>query len=232
MQKIGNITPTADANGEWTNGNVAAGTPPTIMDAGWFNTIQRELVNIVTAGGLALDPQNDAQVIAALKILFLQAGNNLSEIKQAGTTAQQAAIANLGLGSGSALPVGVPVPYPLSTPPSGWLKCNGASFSGVAYPALALAYPGLTLPDLRGEFIRGWDDGRGVDSGRGILTAQSQNLQPFSLGIKYSVTNINGGGTPINAIDGNGSNTAQTLTFQGSETRPRNIAFCYIVRAA
>lgn len=97
MQKIGNLTPTADANGEWTNGNVAAGTPPTIMDAGWFNTIQRELVNIVTAGGVALDPQNDAQVIAALKKLFLQAGNNLSEIKLAGALAQQAAIANLGL---------------------------------------------------------------------------------------------------------------------------------------
>nr|WP_267239303.1 phage tail protein [Pantoea ananatis] len=49
-------------------------------------------------------------------------------------------------------------------PPSGWLKCNGAAFSAADYPLLAKAYPSLKLPDLRGEFIRGWDDGRGVDT--------------------------------------------------------------------
>ncbi|WP_336769397.1 phage tail protein, partial [Pantoea endophytica] len=36
---------------------------------------------------------------------------------------------NLGLGDGSALPVGVPLPWPTATPPAGWLKCNGAAFS-------------------------------------------------------------------------------------------------------
>ncbi|AVF34833.1 hypothetical protein [Rahnella sikkimica] len=70
MQKIGNITTTADANGEWTNGNVAAGTPPTILDAAWLNTVQRELASVVTGGGLVLDPTNDAQVLAALKLLI------------------------------------------------------------------------------------------------------------------------------------------------------------------
>ncbi|MDN0646565.1 tail fiber protein, partial [Escherichia coli] len=68
---------------------------------------------------------------------------------------------NVGLGEGSALPVGVPVPWPSATPPTGWLKCNGAPFSAEEYPKLAKAYPKLKLPDLRGEFIRGWDDGRG-----------------------------------------------------------------------
>jgi len=69
MQKIGNITTTADANGEWTNGNVAAGTPPTIIDAAWLNTIQREIANVVTAAGLTLDPTNDAQLLAGLNAL-------------------------------------------------------------------------------------------------------------------------------------------------------------------
>lgn len=91
MQKIGSITTTADANGEWTNGNVAAGISPTIMDAAWFNTIQRELANIVTSGGLTLDPANDAQVLAALKKIFFQTANNLSEIAAAGTAAQASA---------------------------------------------------------------------------------------------------------------------------------------------
>jgi len=66
MQKIGNITTTADANGEWTNGNVAAGTPPTIIDAAWLNTIQREIANVVTGAGLTLNPSNDAQLLASL----------------------------------------------------------------------------------------------------------------------------------------------------------------------
>ncbi|OSL59876.1 phage tail-collar fiber domain-containing protein, partial [Escherichia coli] len=81
-------------------------------------------------------------------------------------------LAYLGLGEGSALPVGVPVPWPSATPPTGWLKCNGAAFSAEEYPELAKAYPTNKLPDLRGEFIRGWDDGRGVDSSRGLLTSQ------------------------------------------------------------
>jgi len=81
-------------------------------------------------------------------------------------------VKNLGLGEGSALPVGVPIPWPSETPPTGWLKCNGAAFTATQYPKLALAYPALKLPDLRGEFIRGWDDGRGVDSGRTLMTNQ------------------------------------------------------------
>ncbi|OTE46801.1 phage tail protein, partial [Escherichia coli] len=46
-------------------------------------------------------------------------------------------VKNLGLGEGSALPVGVPVPWPSATPPTGWLKCNGAAFSSEKYPNLA-----------------------------------------------------------------------------------------------
>ncbi|HEB1293394.1 TPA: phage tail protein [Escherichia albertii] len=79
----------------------------------------------------------------------------------------------LGLGEGSALPVGVPVPWPSATPPTGWLKCNGAAFSAEEYPKLAKAYPTLNLPDLRGEFIRGWDDSRGIDTGRSLLSSQA-----------------------------------------------------------
>ncbi|MGL9351419.1 tail fiber protein [Salmonella sp. C3221] len=83
----------------------------------------------------------------------------------------------LGLGEGSALPVGVPVPWPSATPPTGWLKCNGAAFSSEKYPNLAKVYPTLKLPDLRGEFIRGWDDGRGMDAGRTILSAQGDAIR-------------------------------------------------------
>lgn len=101
---------------------------------------------------------------------YLQTAKALAEIKDAGLVAE--VLKNLGLGEGSALPVGVPVPWPSANPPTGWLTCNGDAFSAADYPLLAKAYPSLRLPDLRGEFIRGWDAGRGVDISRGILTSQ------------------------------------------------------------
>ncbi|MFQ6555395.1 phage tail protein [Pseudomonas sp. Lb2C1-1] len=67
-------------------------------------------------------------------------------------------------------------------PPQGWLKCNGALVSRAQYAALFAAIStrfgagdGSTtfaLPDLRGEFVRGWDDGRGIDSGRVLGAGQ------------------------------------------------------------
>ncbi|WP_051916880.1 MULTISPECIES: hypothetical protein [unclassified Serratia (in: enterobacteria)] len=66
MQRIGNVTETADLNGEFTDGRVAQGVPPTILPAAIFNTWQRELVNIVEGAGMVLDPQNDGQVLEAI----------------------------------------------------------------------------------------------------------------------------------------------------------------------
>lgn len=115
-------------------------------------------------------------------------------------------------------PVGAPLPWPLATPPSGYLICNGQRFNPSTYPGLASAYPGGVLPDLRGEFIRGWDNGRGVDTGRRILTQQFGNTPvmdyEYPVGSGFSVT--------IRAV-GNDEGA--------NETRPRNIAFLYIVRA-
>lgn len=154
----------------------------------------------------------------------------------------------LGLGEGSALPVGVPVPWPSATPPTGWIKCNGAPFSAAQYPELAKVYPALKLPDLRGEFIRGWDDGRGVDSGRVVLTGQSQSVQQHThdLAMAYSSDSAYKdmlGTTPdsdmipikymINTTTFNGSGGVylKANDSTGAETRPRNLAFNYIVRA-
>ena len=144
----------------------------------------------------------------------------------------------LGLGEGSALPVGVPVPWPSATPPTGWLKCNGAPFSAEEYPELAKAYPTNELPDLRGEFIRGWDDGRGVDSGRLLLSAQdASGVGSFSGGYSDGTAYINVD-NPDKAYPGptDWSHMAYSVALIQGQTfyavRPRNIAFNYIVRAA
>ena len=165
----------------------------------------------------------------------------------------------LGLGEGSALPVGVPVPWPSATPPTGWLKCNGAPFSAEEYPELAKVYPTNKLPDLRGEFIRGWDDERGVDSGRTLLSAQGDAIRNITGGFGQlrvnseinaivDVQSVSGafyGGTSVrNNINvsmtyANDRNIRQDVHFSAAnvvptanENRPRNITFNYIVRAA
>ncbi|TYF24257.1 phage tail protein [Enterobacter hormaechei] len=152
-------------------------------------------------------------------------------------------VKNLGLGDGSALPVGVPIPWPTSTAPTGWLKCNGATFTAAQYPKLALVYPSLLLPDLRGEFIRGWDDGRNVDSGRVLLSAQSHAFQDhkhiagFDNAVDRLMSNTRQQGTG-NLISNSSRTSLAALATTSSEwnaaaeTRPRNIAFNYIVRAA
>ncbi|HHX7316877.1 TPA: phage tail protein [Yersinia enterocolitica] len=70
MQKIGDIPNTrADSNGEFTDGNVAGGVPPTILPAAWFNTIQRELMSILTAAEIEADPHSFNQVLSSIQKL-------------------------------------------------------------------------------------------------------------------------------------------------------------------
>ncbi|MBA0187214.1 tail fiber protein [Pectobacterium odoriferum] len=139
--------------------------------------------------------------------------------------------------------VGMPLPFPGAVAPAGWLKCNGQQFDTAQYPVLASRYPNGFLPDLRGEFVRGWDDGRGADSGRALLSAQGDAIRNIT-----GTFNPGGWGITADGVfsrgDTRGSNHGQfhdsaLITFDAStvvptaeENRPRNIAFNYIVRAA
>lgn len=174
--------------------------------------------------------------------------------------------ANLRLGAGAPA-IGIPFFWPSSAMPNTvmtewsemvFLKFNGATFSATTYPKLALVFPGLTLTESRGEFIRVWDDGRGVDSGRALLSAQGDAIRNIT-GLINEVLAINQVATfrfntatgafalapqPTRNIYNNvveyttQTNPATGVTFDASrqvptasENRPRNIAFNFLVRA-
>lgn len=241
------------------DGNPLTGELGTIVDAEHLNNVQgavrdaqSELITVLNAAGINVDPSKQNQLLTALKALLLSRSNPFGDIKSDGTV--KTALENLGLGEGSALPVGVPVPWPSATPPTGWLKCNGAAFSAEDYPNLAKAYPTLKLPDLRGEFIRGWDDGKGVDSGRTLLSAQGDAIRNITGVVGYSSIGDSQGllgyvsgafsaseskAPALSGASASGYQRSLYANFNASavvptanENRPRNIAFNYIVRAA
>lgn len=249
MLRIGQVEATATQDGKYTDGSVAGGIAATRLRAAAFNAMQEELAHIVESAGLALDINDMTQVLKAIQKLTLSRANPFSDIKSDGAAAISTALTNLGLGAGAPA-IGIPFLWPSSAMPNTvmtewadmvFLKFNGATFSASNYPKLALVFPGLTLPEARGEFIRIWDDGRGVDSGRALLSAQSDDFKTHEhkfLGTNGSGSNVVfgtvSGASPLytNGISQPGGATLPAFQNPGgTETRPRNIAFNFLVRA-
>jgi hypothetical protein len=161
-------------------------------------------------------------------------------------------------------PPGAIMTFAMSAAPAGWLYCNGQQVNRVTYAALFSAI-GTTygagngsstfnLPDLRGEFIRGWDNGRGIDTGRafgstqkGTITVADPNLNSLNVaGIYcqfeyntstfapvagYDIVNINDyAGVYRASISGTAFGALETNGFAQGATRPRNIALYYCIK--
>lgn len=159
-------------------------------------------------------------------------------------------------------PAGEVAPFARNIPPVGWLVCDGAVVSRTTYARLFAAI-GTTfgagngsttfqLPDLRGEFVRGWDNGRGADVGRTFGSYQgSQNLShnhPITVDAAGQHTHFvggrarveyDGGGWNFGAGDSTlaqsapaGQHTHPVTMGQsgGNESRPRNVALLYCIR--
>ncbi|WP_334361678.1 tail fiber protein [Escherichia coli] len=187
-----------------------------------------------------------------------------------GKTSTQGVLDYLGLGEGAPA-IGVPFFWPSAAMPDtvidSWsgmvfLKFNGAKFSATDYPVLAKVFPALALPDARGDFIRIWDDGRGIDVGRTLLSGQSHTIMDHAhnmelwTGDGLAAGSAREGVNPgILATYGDGGivktdepglkvpSSLRALSSRsvkrygeisgnvGTETRPRNIAFNFLVRA-
>lgn len=203
----------------FTNGG--AGVQPSTPEDFWFHMVQEELLGVLTMAGIAPVKDDLGQIAKAIQSIAF-----------------------------SAYPVGSPIPWPTDVPPDGFLVMIGQSFSASTYPKLALAYPSLTLPDMRAYSIRGWDGGRNVDTGRTLLTEQLDALQNIT-GSLESGDNIGLSRIPSASVGGAfglGASRPNVVSYEpgagylltfdasrvartASETRSKNIAFNYIVRA-
>tara|TARA_R100000426_G_scaffold32202_1_gene26439 strand:- start:553 stop:1695 length:1143 start_codon:yes stop_codon:yes gene_type:complete len=200
-----------------------------------------------------------------------------------GAFLQTDASGNLSFAIVAGVPTGSVFCMAVATIPTGYLECDGSAVSRTTYSALfaiiGTAYgtgdgsSTFNLPDLRGEFIRGFDNGKGTDNGRAIASAQTGDNQSHSHsytntsitvsgadhdhGIKRLALNSNtnsghsttlgsgqsyyqgfsnsslAGGNQIVSDSGGLSMTGTvgiTISNQGSESRPRNIAMMYVIK--
>jgi len=208
------------------------GPPGTRVEKDWLNAIQDEIRNVIEGAGLVL------------KTASSETGNQL-----------YAAITTL-LGIGS--PVGAIIAWPTSTLPTGYLECNGAAVSRTTYSSLfAVIFDNygvgdgsttFNLPDLRGQFLRGWDHGAGIDLDAASRTDRGDGALGDNVGTKQTdafeshghdaptMVNDVAGTTyeapPINPKTDNIDYqfAAPTDTTGGNETRPINVNVMYCIR--
>ncbi|TEU23319.1 phage tail protein [Alkanindiges illinoisensis] len=196
--------------------------------------------------------------------------NNLSDVANKPLARQNLGVMSADEAKYSDCPPGTVIMLATPSIPTGYrlLKCNGAVVSRTAYPELFAAigtYFGagdgvntFKLPDLRGEFLRGWDDGRGVDFGRTFGSQQLSAMQDHYHGTGdflsdgnddwYPILRDNWSGTfPARWVPGESqyysgqtiqggsggrryTGTSNQQVVSGTETRPRNYAMLTCIR--
>lgn len=188
--------------------------------------------------GTELNVDALAKIKVDLDALASEANSSETEL-----TAATSNVAALTTTLSSAAPIGHIVIWPTTTPPTNWLECNAAAVSRTTYAAL-FAIIGTTfgtgdgsttfnLPDTRGEFVRGWDNGRGLDPSRAFGNAQAGAIESHNHLVSPPASDgTTGSGNTATGTGGSESITSYyTGSTGGTETRPRNISLMYIIRA-
>jgi len=146
-----------------------------------------------------------------------------------------------GATADKAAPTGTVITFAGSTCPTGWLAANGSAVSRTGqvglYGVIGTTYgtgDGTTtynLPDLRGEFVRGWDNGRGVDTGRAIGSSQSDLFKAHTHTVSEGSLTAGSGNLTSGDDYTDGIHASQTTSSTGgAETRPRNVALLYCIK--
>ena len=211
-----------------TTANNASTTANNI--ASTANTALTNSTNAVNTANTANSTANTANSTA--NTANSTANSALSTANSATSTA------NTALSTAQALnPTGMVIWVAMSSAPTGFIKCNGAAVSRTTYSALFTAIgttfgsgDGSTtfnVPDLRGEFIRGWDDSRGVDSGRSFGSFQADEFKSHTHSYNASRGSSDyGGSNPASGSPSSGT----TGATGGTETRPRNVALLACIK--
>lgn len=208
MHRIDHDTATND--NKFTGGNPSTAAPATIVTSDWLNAAQEEIANAIEGVGITLNKADNTQLLAALRAL---------------------------------VPPGEIKAYSGAAAPAGYLMCHGQTVSRTTYADLFEiigttfgAGDGSTtfvVPDLRGEFIRGLDAGRGVDTGRTLGSSQADALKlhdhTLYRGMNQAVVLSSGADSTMGPNPG-GDAELKTTETGGDETRPRNVALNYIIK--
>lgn len=183
----------AGKNG-FTLGNAQTGVPPTEVSADILDALQEEICAVIEDpdSGILLDKKNNSQLALAIKALIYKKAKDI------------------GLTKYGAPMIGVPIDWPLAQMPQDiwpdcgmvFLSCAGQGFNKTTYPFAAQLYPGGVMPEIRGEFVRAWDNGRGVDAGRTLLSYQAATQLPSIYTYATSATTGILVTPPINSYQG------------------------------
>ncbi|CAI0742806.1 phage tail protein [Serratia ficaria] len=133
------------------------GIEPTYPGADWFNIIQAEMVNVLKLAGLSPDKTQLDQFAQAIRLMSTD----------------------------YMMPVGIPFPWPGSSAPDGFGLMVGQAFDGAAYPKLAVAYPGLVIPDMRGQTIKALPG-----AGRALLSYEGDGNRAHDHGLEIDGTDL------------------------------------------
>ena len=232
------------------NGTATFTSTVTVPDASFTNAKLATVATAtikgrVTAGTGAVEDLTGTQATTLLSAVVGDSGSGgtkgLVPAPAAGDTAAARFLSAAGTFV-AAVPVGSVTMYAANTAPTGWLECSGAAVSRTTYAGLFTAIgtvfgvgDGSTtfnLPDMRGEFARGWDNSRGVDPARAFGSAQADELEAHT----HSVTPPAAPDDTGSGLTTTGTGGVETITpyntasTGGTETRPRNIALMFIIK--
>lgn len=205
------------------------------------NALYDAVVTIITTNVATLN-QTISDLGSASTLDAGVGANNLVQLDNEGKL--PAVDASNLTGIGGTVPVGHISQIPYTDVDDGWLECDGSEVSRVEYEDLfekiGISWGSgddtntFNLPDLRGEFVRGWDNGREIDTGRVFGTNQADEFRAHGhrqgRGIGSSPGRNARGGGDGSLESGNPNIGNYTAATGGSETRPRNVALMYVIK--